>query len=306
MAAAAVTTIAPDDFGAVVAEVRALDDAARAADGYPALGEAVWRDLEQPGADSAGACAPGVAYLHVARSDNFSPRHWVAGLVVHPDARGHAPVTALLTATVEHVAASGGGRLVLWVFGAATAADPQLLAAGFRPARELYEMRVPLPIAETAQFPPGIDVRTFEPGRDEDDWLTVNNRAFANHAEQGGWIGDTLERRMRERWFDPSIFLVASDADGLVGFNWCKMHDAHGRDPALGEIFVIGVDPRAAGAGLGRALALAGLARMAERGVTTGSLFCAADNIPALGLYRSLGFDVHRTDRAYELNVSAR
>ena len=74
-------------------------------------------------------------------------------------------------------------------------------------------------------------------------------------------------------------------------------------DGRLGEIYVIGVDPRMQGSGLGRALAIAGLDVVHERGIETGSLFCAADNTPALALYRSLGFELHRVDRAYEAEV---
>ena len=54
----------------------------------------------------------------------------------------------------------------------ATARTTTLLgAAGFAPARELYEMRVPLPLAETPEWPAGIEVRDFEPGRDDAAWL---------------------------------------------------------------------------------------------------------------------------------------
>ena len=49
--------------------------------------------------------------------------------------------------------------------------------------------------------------------------------------------------------------------------------------------------------------AIAGLDAVQQRGVDAGSLFCAADNTGALHLYESLGFTMHRTDRAYECEV---
>jgi mycothiol synthase len=284
-----VTAVGPSEFAGIVERVRALDDGA--------LNEAVWRDLEHPQADSAGFLTNS-SYAHLARSDNFSPQHWALGVAGEP----RVPV---LATAFEHLRENGGGQATLWVLGATDADDEELAEVRLVPARDLHEMRVPLPIPEQPQFKPGIEVRTFEPGRDEDAWLTVNNRAFANHAEQGGWIRSTLERRMADPWFDPSLFFLAFDQAGLAGFNWLKVHDAHGRDPRLGEIFVIGVDPRMQGSGLGRALALHGLQAVADRGITTGSLFVAADNAPAHHLYEALGFTVHRVDRAYERTVSA-
>jgi mycothiol synthase len=300
-----VSEVAPEDFGAIRDRVARIEDAAQAVDSHPSLGEAVWRDLDVRQRDSAGFFVDDVAYAHVARSDNFSAPHWALGLTIAPSARDGATRRRLLERALAHVATHGGGRTVLWVLGAAPSDDDELAAVGLHPARELYEMRVPLPLAEEPKWPPGIDVRPFEPGRDDRAWLDVNNRAFANHAEQGGWIEETLARRMAEPWFDPTLFLLAFDADGLAGFNWMKIHDAHGRDPRLGEIFVIGVDPRVQGSGLGRALALAGLDATYRRGIETGSLFCAADNTGGLHLYESLGFTVHRTDRAYEVEVKS-
>jgi mycothiol synthase len=301
----AVTVVAPTEFASVRDAVRALDQAATQADGFPSLNEAVWRDLDHHDSDSAGFLLDGRAYAHIARSDNFSPRHWALGCVIAPGARADGIArAAVLSAALRHVRERGGGRVVFWLLGAAAGDDTALAELGFAPARDLYEMRVPLPLPETPRWPPNIEVRTFEPGRDESAWLDVNNRAFANHAEQGGWIEETLRRRMEEPWFDPSLFFLAFDAKGLAGFNWLKIHDAHGRDPRLGEIFVIGVDPRMQGSGLGRALAVHGLGAVHQRGIDTGSLFVAAENTGAVHLYRSLGFETHRTDRAYEMEVA--
>jgi mycothiol synthase len=299
-----VVEVAPARFSEIEARVAHIDDDARAVDGHPALGDAVWLDLRSPASDSAGFLLGDRAYAHVARSDNAAPGHWTLGLALEPDARVDGARRALVAAAIRHVAARGGGRLVLWVLGASAGDDAELELAGLRPARDLYEMRVALPPADSPRWPPGVRVRPFEVGRDEDAWLAVNNRAFAGHAEQGGWTAATLERRMAEPWFDPTLFLIAFDAEGAVGFNWMKIHEAHDGAPRIGEIYAIGVDPRAQGSGLGRALAIAGLQDMHHRGIDTGMLFCAADNEAALALYRSLGFAVHRVDRAYEYEVA--
>jgi mycothiol synthase len=290
--------------------VTRLHDDAEAIDGHASLGEAVWRDLDQPlDPASAGVLARddgrpvGFAYLY--RSDNVSPPHWAAGLVVHPDGRDDPNVeVALLEGAAEHVAGAGGGLVVLWIFEPESRDDEATGCAGFRRQRDLLQQRAPLPLAEAPAWPPGVDVRPFAPGQDDAAWLEVNNRAFAGHPEQGGWVQATLDRRMAEPWFDPKGFLLAIDADGIAGFCWTKVHPATDADPELGEIFVIGVDPSRHRSGLGRALVVAGLSHLADRGVRTGMLFVDGDNRAAVRLYESLGFTTHRRDRAYEREVA--
>ncbi|HKF92580.1 MAG TPA: mycothiol synthase [Acidimicrobiia bacterium] len=290
--------------------VTRLHDDVEAVDGHPSLGEAVWRDLDQPLEPvSAGVLATddgrAVGFAYVYRSDSFSPPHWAAGVVVHPEVRGSTVVeVALLEHAVAHVAAEGGGLVVLWVFEPDQRDDEASALAGFRHQRDLLQERVPLPLAEEPAWPPGVEVRSFVPGQDDRAWLTANNRAFADHPEQGGWVEATLERRMAEPWFDPKGFLLAFDAGGLAGFCWTKVHPATDADPELGEIFVIGVDPSRQGSGLGKALVVAGLSRLADRGIRTGMLFVDGDNEAALRLYASLGFTTHRVDRSYEREVA--
>jgi mycothiol synthase len=290
--------------------VTRLHDDVEAADGHPSLSEAVWRDLDQPLEPvSAGILATddgqAVGFVYVYRSDSFSPPHWAAGMVVDPEVRGRPGVEiALLGRAVEHVATAGGGLVVLWILEPDKTHDEAAAGAGFRHQRDLLQERVPLPLGEERTWPPGVEVRSFVPGQDDAAWLTVNNRAFADHPEQGGWVEATLERRMAEPWFDPKGFLLAFDADGLAGFCWTKVHPATDADPELGEIFVIGVDPSRQGSGLGRALVVAGLSHLADQGIRTGMLFVDGDNEAALRLYASLGFTTHRVDRAYEREVA--
>jgi len=304
MAEPPVVEVTPARFSEITARVAHIDDDARAVDGHPALGDAVWLDLEHPGTDSAGFLVDDRAYAHVARNDNGTPDHWTLGLALSAPARAGGTRGALVAAALRHVATKGGGRLTSWVLGVRPDDDADLAATGLQPARDLYEMRVALPLPRKPKWPAGVTVRPFEAGRDEPAWLEVNNRAFAGHAEQGGWTAATLAKRMSEPWFDPALFLLAEDGEGVAGFNWLKIHDAHDHDPVLGEIYVIAVDPRAQGSGLGGALAIAGLQAVHARGIGTGMLFCAADNEAGLRLYRALGFEVHRVDRAYECEVA--
>lgn len=304
MTTEALTRVDPAGFPMYRDAIAALEAIARAADGHDSLGEGIWRDLAHPDPESVGYFLESRAYMHVARAEGeHRNTHWTAGVVRVPDGRDERTTTSLLEAAVAHVTEHGGGTITCWVFGAADADDPAFATVEFESARTLVEMRAPLPVGEAPRWPAGIEVRTYDPDRDAEAWLRVNNRAFAGHAEQGGWTGDTRDAHMSETWFDPELFLLVFDAGGLAGFNWLKQHDARGADPALGEIYVIGVDPRAQGTGLGRALAIAGLQALHDHGSVAAMLFCAADNAGALALYRSLGFVVRRTDRAYERSV---
>jgi mycothiol synthase len=288
------------------AEVVALHDAAAGADGYASLGDAVRRGIE-PGHDGITVRSFRarddhgrlVAYGAVTPADNADPPHVAAGIVVDPEARDDGVEPLLLRAMTDDVAARGGGRVIWWRVGADDRSDATAAANGYVAERDLRQMVVPLPLAESPQWPDGVDVRTFVPGRDDAEWLRVNNAAFAGHPEQGGWVQSTLDRRMREPWFDPKGLLLAFDREGLAGFCWTKIHE----DEGVGEIYVIGVDPSRAGRRLGRPLVIAGLQWIAERGVPTGMLFVDAANERAVRLYESLGFTTRRTDRAYERTV---
>jgi mycothiol synthase len=154
-----------------------------------------------------------------------------------------------------------------------------------------------------------VQIRTYAGTDDDAELLRVNNAAFATHPEQGGWTEADLAERRGEPWFDPAgLFLAfadpSSDRPGkLLGFHWTKVHLDH---PALGEVYVVGIDPSAQGRGLGKTLTAVGIESLARRLVPdaddaepTVLLYVEADNVAAVRTYQRLGFTTYSVDTAY-------
>ncbi len=194
--------------------------------------------------------------------------------------------------------------LRLWAHGDLPAAARLAEAAGFERIRSLWQMRRSLQNAfDKPVFGEGIAVRTFEVDRDERAWTDLNRRAFARHPEQGAWTREDLDKREREAWFEPAGFFLAERDGHLVGFHWTKVHGGgagqgrpgHGHE-AMGEVYVVGVDPGERGSGLGRALTLVGLHYLRSRGLSQVMLYVDESNTAAIRLYESLGFAHWSTD----------
>ena len=206
------------------------------------------------------------------------------------------PSAALAEARAE-ARAGGGGPLVLWVERVDDRLDALARAAGLEPWRDLLQMRCPLPVA-----PSGVATRPFvRDDHDIDGFLSVNNRAFSWHPEQGGLTRADLTEPFDAPWFDEGGFRILERDGRIIAFCWTKEHPADEAlgDPPLGEIYVIAVDPDHHGEGLGKALTLAGLEWLAGSGLRTGMLYVEHDNVAAVRTYERIGFTVHHIDRAY-------
>lgn len=220
-------------------------------------------------------------------------------LVVDPSFRRRGHGKRLLTKALESV--SGDRRV--WAHGDLPAAGALAASLGLTALRQLLQLRRPFadPLPEL-DIPGDLTVRTYRGPGDDAEVLRVNNAAFEWHPEQGGWGAEQITERTGSRWFDPAGLFLAFDAeepDRLVGFHWTKVHPAQGDQEALGEVYIVGVDPGAQGRGLGRILTLAGLHYLAERGLGEVELYVEGDNAAALNTYRKLGFTQYAIDVAY-------
>lgn len=249
----------------------------------------------RPGADLGGTASPTPPPTIVRRERNGEV--WLA---TEPADAGTGALVAVLGGALAHVRAEGG-TVVHWETDAPeVVVDAVAAAVGLPGRRAVLQMRRPLPLeADLVRATTPVVVRPLRPGTaDEDAWVRCNNRSFAGHPDQGQETVETLRAAMAQPWFDPDGLLLAEGATpvdeggDLDGFCWTKVHPAEGRDPARGEIYVIGIDPRAGGRGLGRSLTVAGLAHLTA--VCEVALLYVDDaNVAARRLYDALGFAVH-------------
>jgi mycothiol synthase len=219
-------------------------------------------------------------------------------LVEHPEDR---PSVVHLTFSTDESRSTVEDALALaqnvpgaevWIHGSTDDRADVMQRAGYRSNRTLLQMRCALPQQRT-----DLETRSFSEAN-IDEFVMVNNRAFAWHPEQSGLTPDAVRADMASNWFDPEGFRLHFQDGRLAGFCWTKVH----REPEpLGEIYVIAVDPDFHGKGLGTALTLAGLQWLSDAGQTTGMLYVESDNAAAVATYRKIGFDVEREDTLWQV-----
>ncbi len=312
------------------AAVRDLAAAAGSADGVAPLSEQTFLNLR--------AGAPDVVHLLANRDDAVVGYAQVdlgsgpsAELVVHPGHRRRGLGTRLLAAATAAAAESSAGGVRVWAHGNLPAARALAARAGLAVVRELYFLGRPIAAADRRPpaVPAGLRLRTFVLGVDDDAWVDLNARAFADHPEQGRLTVADLRARAAEEWFDAGGFFLleravprpAARSDepadaALLGYLWTKVTARDTAAPVTGaapettiptaaapgrqgEIYAVGVDPSAHGAGLGRLLTAVGLAHLAEAGVDRAVLYVDGDNTAARALYERAGFAPLAVDVQY-------
>jgi mycothiol synthase len=217
---------------------------------------------------------------------------WSAGqLVVSPSHRREGVGTQLLRRLIME----SSTPLRVWAMGDTPAARALALGVGMVRQRELLimERRLDEKLPKPA-IPPGVQIRTFVPGQDEQEWLRVNAAAFASHPEQALIDLDDLKDRMAESWFDARGFFVATKDGSMIGFHWTKQHQDQ-----LGEVYVLGIAPWAARRGLGKALLLTGLRWLQQQGNSRVKLYVESDHQAAIELYLTYGFATASRDVMY-------
>ena len=203
-------------------------------------------------------------------------------IYVHPDACGRGIGSVLRERAEERALERGTAVLRQFIPTGNEAAAPLLLDAGYWPVQHYLRMR-----AELEDIPRHRNgaTRTFE--RDQDE-IGVHALVQECLGEVEGFIAEPLEvwRRQRiekQRW-DPSLWLLLEDDEGLAGAALGERWD-----DGLGYVAQLAVAPRARGRGHGRALLLALFAAFKGDGLRRAELSVHGDNRGAARLYESVG-----------------
>lgn len=238
-----------------------------------------------------------VGYSHLDLSDPVSgPNIEVAVL---PDYRRHGVGGKIIA---EILSQNTPRPIRLWAHGLTNGAAELAAHFGFRQARTLWQMRRSLnaPIPEAA-YPAELEIRTFNPATDTAAWLACNQMTFANHPEQGHWTANSLNQRLKEKWFDANGLKIAVHQNQIVGYGWTKVDEANANSK-LGEIYVIGIHPDWQKHGLGKFFTLDGLRYLRSLNLNTAFLYVDSENQKAISLYKSLGFSHWDTDTMFKLD----
>jgi len=210
-----------------------------------------------------------IGYAHLDQTD------LVAGpsveLVVDPKFRGAGVGKQILSKAIEIC----GQELRLWVHGDQPAANALATSFGFEKIRTVLQMSraltdiQQLPKVNKNEIDQDIVIRSFLPGIDSDSWLSLNNKVFKEHPEQGNWQLSDLNIRLGEEWFDEQGFFLAEVDNKIIGSTWTKIYGSHSHQhevdeeshahSAIGEIYITAVDQEYSGRGIGKVLTITAL-----------------------------------------------
>jgi mycothiol synthase len=215
----------------------------------------------------------------------ISPIHHM--LIVHPTYRRRGHGTRLVEAALAAVRDTEHPSLELAVPAATPTAEPFARSLGFTYRSSLWLLRLDhaIPVPPPA-FPNGYTTRFIEVGPDDERFVALFNRSFAEHPSPLQVTLAMIQHVHNLPDFDPTtiVLLLPPGMDEPAGF--CRISQ---RDDS-GDIEFIGVLPKYRGHGLGRELLRWGLSALRSRGARTIHLSVEADNEFALGLYERTGF----------------
>jgi ribosomal protein S18 acetylase RimI-like enzyme len=251
-----------------------------------------------------------VGYVRVEWSDQTDgSRSYEIRLLLRPELRDGPIDEAMMDWAEARIAQIAGGHPAdrpRW-YGALTwdadlPSRAMLAERGYEPVRTFFDMiRPDLDVLPAAPLPEGFEIRPVSDAQMRAVW-EAEIKAFRDH-----WGGvedseDDFQRLIAGPSFDPTLHVVAFAGDEIAGAVRNEIDDAENalfdrRRGLLDSVFVRRPYRRR---GLARALIVASLALLRERGMTSAWLGVDGDNVnAAFHLYESCGFERGRSTTSW-------
>jgi mycothiol synthase len=154
-----------------------------------------------------------------------------------------------------------------------SAARSLLAAAGYPPVRGVYVMEIDLGQPSIPQWPAGISVRTFIPGRDEHVAYETLEDAFRDHWGRPRGTFDRFLVMTQQPDFDPMLWFLAEADEETVGVTFARV--VAGR----GWVESVGVRRPWRGRGLALALLQHAFVTFYKRGIRNVGLSVDAESL---------------------------
>ena len=210
-------------------------------------------------------------------------------------------VADALLAEAEAIGRDQGAQALRgWVLGDDPVLRPVLEAAGWRPIRHSFHMRIELDDdLPEPEWPEGLSPRNVRPGEQERVYEAQQD-AFADHWDfHRTPLDEWLSYNVNDHSFDPSLWWLVDDGDELAAISLNSWHFSG--DPQFGWIGILGVRPPWRRRGLATALLRHSFRDFRARGATRVALGVDGENTTgAVRLYERAGMRVARRNDTYE------
>ena len=214
--------------------------------------------------------------------------------MIHPLHRRNGVATELLREVSRHAGEAGSRRIQVCIAQNNLPAKNFASRLGFKFIRYFQELKLDLDAAQLPELEPSdYIIRSLRP--DEAEILTrLQNRAFADSWGFNPNTADEIAYRIHLSSCSPKNILIAYLKNRPIGYCWTRIMIEENKTAGRpkGEIHMLGVDPEFRKKGIGRNVLLAGLAELNSSGVTIVELTADGTDSVALGLYKSVGFQV--------------
>jgi mycothiol synthase len=218
-------------------------------------------------------------------------------VTVPPACEGRGIGTALREAAELRAAERGEALVRQYLPITNEGARTHLLGAAYWPAYSYFRMRMDL--ADAPEPPADVPVRAFSRGLDDAPVHALVEEAMAGVAgNEPRSLESWQAAKVDKKGWDPSLWLLHEDADGLAGVVLCERWE-----DGIGYVDYLAVAARLRGRGLGRAMLLHGFAALREAGLTVAELSVQGENASATRLYESVGMRAVWTIERWEKSL---